>query len=106
MWAYGRELDDWLAVRAVRPERAPVRVAGAKRRYAWPTAVASLSLLCFLVVRRATPPQMPDPIKLTTLAAPSYAGCARAARAGEQAYPRFTPTPPGIKAWALLLGQD
>jgi Tol biopolymer transport system component len=73
VWAYRRELDDWLAARVIRPEPALVTVAGAKRPYAWPMAVASISLLCILLVRRASEPrQMPDPIPLTTLPGQEY----------------------------------
>ena len=73
VWAYRRELDDWLAARVIRPEPAPVPVAGAKRQYAWPVAVASISLLGFLLVRWATEPrQIPDPIPLTTLPGQEY----------------------------------
>jgi Tol biopolymer transport system component len=73
VWAYRKEVDEWIAARVIRSE--PVTATGAprKRPYAWLLGAVSIAVASFLLVRLGTRPQQTvDPIPLTTLPGAEY----------------------------------
>ena len=72
VWAYRRELDDWLAARVIRPDAA-TPVSRGKWSYAWVAGVTLVSLLALLLGRRGAESLQPQGSRpLTSLPGAEY----------------------------------